>query len=313
MSLPKPIVLLPASYEKVELPDVKLTHYPVGTETVTPVVIVTLNRPEKYNAFTQSMASSLEQSFKLFHHDDRVKVVVLTGAGKMFCAGSDLEVGFGKRKVANSDYRDIGGRVSIAIHRCQKPTIVALQGSAVGVGMTMTLPATVRICYEKGKYGLVFARRGLTLESCSSFFLPRLVGLSRAMFLATTAGVYPPQERYFGNLFTEVISEAAQVLPRALELAMEMAEAVSPTASTMNRALLWQGAASPEEAHLLESRVFHAMITSSDHEEGVQAFFQKRKPNFRAGISQDLSLNYPWWYEANIDCPPKNIREGPKL
>lgn len=151
--------------------------------------------------------------------------------------------------------------------------------------MTMTLPATVRyvhpsisspllslvdnanncltsICYEKGKYGLVFARRGLTLESCSSFFLPRLVGLSRAMFLATTAGVYPPQERYFGNLFTEVISEAAQVLPRALELAMEMAEAVSPTASTMNRALLWQGAASPEEAHLLESRVFHAMITS---------------------------------------------------
>lgn len=107
MSLPKPIVLLPASYEKVELPDVKLTHYPVGTETVTPVVIVTLNRPEKYNAFTQSMASSLEQSFKLFHHDDRVKVVVLTGAGKMFCAGSDLEVGFGKRKVANSDYRDM--------------------------------------------------------------------------------------------------------------------------------------------------------------------------------------------------------------
>ncbi|KAJ5498636.1 enoyl-CoA hydratase/isomerase family protein, partial [Penicillium expansum] len=307
-----PTVVIPVSYEKVDLPNIKLSHHPLGAETVTPVIVLTLNRPDKYNAFTPAMAQALEQLFKLFHHDIRVRVVVMTGAGKMFCAGSDLEVGFGKDKDDNASYRDIGGRVSIAIHRCQKPTIVALQGSAVGVGMTMTLPAAIRIFHGKGKYGFVFTRRGLTLESCSSFFLPRLIGFSRAMFLTTTGGVYPPESRYFGDLFAKVLSDAECVLPRALELATEMAENVSPTASALSRALLWQGPQSPEEAHLLESRVFHAMIKSSDHQEGVQAFFEKRKPNFQARVGGDL-VNYPWWFEANIECPPNNVYESSKL
>ncbi|KAL5357079.1 enoyl-CoA hydratase/isomerase family protein [Aspergillus floccosus] len=309
----KPTIKLPASYEALQLTQIQLSHHPHGANFVTPVVIITLNRPEKHNAFTPDMARSLEEAFRMFHLDDRVKVVVLTGAGKMFCAGSDLDVGFGDGSGDPADYRDIGGRVAVAMHRCQKPTIVALQGSAVGVGMTMTLPAAIRICHQKSKYGFVFTRRGLPLESCSSYFLPRLIGLSRAMFLITTGGVYPPEPRYFGDLFTEALPEKNQVLPRALELANDIADNVSPMASALSRALLWQGAQSPEEAHLLESRVFHSRIGSHDHQEGVKSFFEKRKPDFKADLQDNWPRNYPWWFEANIDREPKGEKNTSKL
>ncbi|PLB33708.1 enoyl-CoA hydratase/isomerase family protein [Aspergillus candidus] len=305
-------ITLPVSYEACQLPMVKLSHYPVGTTESTPVIIVTLNRPEKSNAFTPAMAESLEQVFRMFHLDERVKVVVLTGAGKRFCAGADLDMGFGNGAGENpQDYRDTGGRVAIAIHRCQKPTIAAMQGSAVGVGMTMTLPAAIRICHEKSKYGFVFTRRGITPESCSSYFLPRLIGLSRAMFLISTGGVYPPQQRYFGDLFTETLPDASQVLPRALELAVDMAENVSPMALAMGRSLLWEGVQSPEEAHLLESRVFHHMMGLKDHHEGVLSFMEKRKPDFKADLQNHWPAIYPWWYEADID--PKHATKGSKL
>ncbi|KAF9887244.1 hypothetical protein FE257_010372 [Aspergillus nanangensis] len=247
------------------------------------------------------MASSLEQAFQMLHSDERVKVVVLTGTGRMFCAGSDLDVGFGDGKEHPNDFRDIGGRVAVAMHRCQKPTIVALQGSAVGVGMTMTLPAAIRICHAKSKYGFVFTRRGLPLESCSSYFLPRLIGLSRAMFLITTGGVYPPESRFFGDLFTEALPEADRVLPRALELASDIADNVSPMASALSRAMLWDGADSPEQAHLLESMVFHSRVGSHDHQEGVNSFFEKRKPAFKANLQGNWPPNYPWWVQPNID------------
>ncbi|KAJ5259596.1 Enoyl-CoA hydratase AKT3-1 [Penicillium angulare] len=135
---------LPASYESLNLTHIKISHHPTGTQAVTPVVIITLNRPEKHNAFTPQMADSLTTAYKMIHIDPRVKVVVLTGAGKMFCAGSDLDVGFGDGKGKAGDFRDIGGRVALAMHRYHKPTIAAMNGSAVGVGMTMTLPAAIR-------------------------------------------------------------------------------------------------------------------------------------------------------------------------
>lgn len=153
-----------------------------------------------------------------------------------------------------------GGRVALAIHKCRKPTIAAMQGSAVGVGMTMVLPAAVRIAHNASKYGFVFGRRGITMESCSSYFLPRLIGFSRAMYLVSTGAVFPPTSPHFNGLFAESLADPAAVLPRALELATEIAQNVSPMASTLNRALMWRGPASPEEAHLLESSIICHMF-----------------------------------------------------
>jgi enoyl-CoA hydratase/carnithine racemase len=235
-----------------------------------------------------------------------------------------------------------GGRVALAMHRCHKPTIVALQGSAVGVGMTMTLPAAIRlvelsfqiriplifssICHEKSKYGFVFTRRGLTIESCASFFLPRLIGLSKAMSLITTGGVFPGSSTYFGDLFTEVLPDAAQVLPRALELAFEMAENVSPLASAMSRALMWEGPQSPEAAHLFESRVFHHMTgqrwvgqlgrgglwltCDSDYKEGVNSFLEKRKAHFMSDPNEMSPWDYPWWSEVDVKVGPQVLKES---
>ncbi|KAH1417462.1 hypothetical protein KXW29_005348 [Aspergillus fumigatus] len=310
-----PPVAIPTSYESLQTTHIKVSHHPAGSPTVTPVVIVTLNRPDKHNAFTLAMAEDLERVFGMFDLDERVKVVVLTGAGKTFCAGADLEIGFGggRERERTADHRDSGGRVALAIHRCRKPTIAAVQGSAVGVGMTMILPAAIRIAHESSKYGFVFARRGITMESCSSYFLPRLIGYSRAMFLVSTGSVYPPNSKHFDGLFAETLPEGTQVLPRALELAAEIAENVSPMASALNRALMWRGPESPEEAHLLESGILYHMFGARDQREGVSAFFEKRKPNFKATLEHDGPANYPWWSEASIDPPAKAAKESSKL
>ncbi|KAL4889980.1 ClpP/crotonase-like domain-containing protein [Aspergillus ambiguus] len=308
-----PPIEVPSSYEKLQLGHVKVSHSPAGAPTATPVVIVTLNRPEKRNAFTQQMAEDLEKAFGMFDVDERVKAVVLTGAGNTFCAGADLEIGFsGGPKERTQDHRDSGGRVALAIHKCRKPTIAAMQGSAVGVGMTMVLPAVIRIAHDKSKYGFVFGRRGITMESCSSYFLPRLIGFSRALYLVSTGGVFPSSSPHFNGLFAESLPEQSQVLPRALELANEIAQNVSPMASTLNRALMWRGPESPEEAHLLESGIIYHMFGAGDQKEGVTAFFEKRKPNFKATLEENGPANYPWWYEATIE-PKAPAARKPKL
>ncbi|KAF9886596.1 hypothetical protein FE257_011236 [Aspergillus nanangensis] len=298
---PSPIEV-PSSYEKLPLGHVKVEHYPQGAPTATPVVVVVLNRPAKRNAFTQQMAEELEKVFAMFDVDERVKAIVMTGSGNTFCAGADLEIGFRGGQEKNQDHRDSGGRVALAVHKCRKPTIAAMQGSAVGVGMTMVLPAVIRVAHEKSKYGFVFARRGITMESCSSYFLPRLIGFSRAQYLVSTGGVFPSNSPHFNGLFAETFPEQSQVLPRALELATEIAQNVSPMASTLNRALMWRGPESPEEAHLLESNVIYHMFGSGrDQKEGVTAFFEKRKPNFKATIEENGPANFPWWYEVSIE------------
>ncbi|KAL4929205.1 enoyl-CoA hydratase/isomerase family protein [Aspergillus undulatus] len=309
---PTPISI-PQSYESLPTKHIKISHYPSGSATATPVVIVTLNRPEKRNAFTQDMAEDLENVYTLFDRDERVRVVVLTGAGSTFCAGADLEIGFqvedGRAKV----HRDTGGRVALAVHKCRKPTIAAMQGSAVGVGMTMVLPAVIRIAHETSKYGFVFARRGITMESCSSYFLPRLIGHSRANYLVSTGGVFPSTSQHFGGLFAETMPEQSQVLPRALALATEIAENVSPQASALNRELMWRGPESPEEAHLLESEVIYERFLSADKKEGVTAFFEKRKPTFSGDVDKSLPGSYPWWPDVNIDPPASSAIKGSKL
>ncbi|KAJ5648734.1 hypothetical protein N7490_005106 [Penicillium lividum] len=304
---PKPLDL-PTSYETIPTSGhVIVKHHPPGSPTVTPIVVVTLNRPNKQNAFTGEMVFDFEKLFALFDVDERVKVIVLTGAGKTFCAGADLDIGFTRHvgKERPADHRDGGGRASLAIHHCRKPTIAAMQGSAVGVGMTMTLPTIIRIAYEKGKYGFVFGRRGITMEACSSFFLPRLVGHSNASYLVSTGAVFPPTAKHFGDLFNEIMPEASQVLPRALELATEIAENVSPTSSYLNRAMMWRNDGSPEMAHLVESKTIYHMFSSADQKEGVTAFFEKRKPNFRANLDDDVPAHVPWWTEVDTGRPPK--------
>jgi enoyl-CoA hydratase/carnithine racemase len=169
-------VELPSSYAELPFEQLRLFHAPESSKEVTPIVIVQLYRPKNYNAFTEKLMRELETAFELFDIDSRIKCVVLTGHGKMFCAGADLDIGFSRGLAHVKDNRDGGGRVSLAIHRCRKPTIAALHGAAVGVGITMTLPFTIRIAYEKAKIGFVFSRRGIIMEACSSYFLPKLVG-----------------------------------------------------------------------------------------------------------------------------------------
>ena len=167
---------IPRSYADLPFTEIKITNVPESSKEVTPIQLLTLYRPKKYNAFTPTMMRELEHAYTLFDVDDRVKCIVQTGHGRMFCAGADLDTGFVGAEEALRDHRDGGGRVVMAITRCRKPTIAAVQGSAVGIGITQTLPMHIRIAYKDAKIGFVFAQRGLVMEAASSFYLPKLIG-----------------------------------------------------------------------------------------------------------------------------------------
>jgi enoyl-CoA hydratase/carnithine racemase len=171
-----PKIPLPKSYKDLPFKEILLTHIPADSPTPTPTILVTLHRPGRHNAFTDTMMNELVHAFGLIDVDPRVKCAIVTGHGKIFCAGADLASSFKGGEEPVREHRDGGGRVALAIHRCRKPVIGALQGSAVGIGITMTLPMSIRIAYEGAKIGFVFARRGIIMEACSSFYLPRLIG-----------------------------------------------------------------------------------------------------------------------------------------
>ncbi|KAH8698699.1 enoyl-CoA hydratase/isomerase family protein [Talaromyces proteolyticus] len=277
---------IPSSYATLPTKYIRLSHVPADSPTPTKVILVTLNRPEKHNAWIKDMARELEAVYKQFDVDDRVRAIVLTGAGKMFCAGADLEVGFlggqGEKDLAGpsgaKDHRDSAGWVTLAMHNCRKPTVVAINGSAVGVGITCTLPAAIRVAYQDAKIGFVFARRGVIMEGASAFFLPKLIGHSRALHLATTGGVYPASHPLLSNLFSELLPTPEATIARALELANDIAENTSVVATAIMRDLMWRTPSSAEETHLLNSRLIYDLFGSTDNTEGVASFFEKRKP-----------------------------------
>jgi enoyl-CoA hydratase/carnithine racemase len=193
--------------------------------------------------------------------------------------------------------------VSLAIHRCRKPTIGAIQGAAVGVGITMALPMHLRIAHKDAKIGFVFARRGLVLEAASSFFLPRLLGISKALALTTTGNIYPASHRMVDGLFAEFCDTPQEVLPRALAVAKDIADNCSNVSITLMRELLYRGTDSAEEQHLLDSRILYSMFKSKDNEEGVASFLEKRKVNFTGTVDNDAPAAYPWWKPVDTSAP----------
>ena len=264
------------------------------------VATITLNRPDRLNAFTPTMMQELIDAFDRVDEDDDVRAVIVTGAGRGFCAGADLGGGggtFDARERGNggdAPHRDGGGRVSLRIYDCTKPVIAAINGPAVGVGITMTLPMDVRLVAEGAKIGFVFARRGIVPEACSSWFLPRIVGISRAMEWVATGRVFDAQEALEGGLARSVHA-SDELLGAANALAREIAENSAPVSVAVARRLLWTmlGADHPMEAHKADSRAIFARGQSADAHEGVTAFLEKRPAQFSDRVSDGLPELFP--------------------
>lgn len=273
------------------------------------VALVTLTRPDRLNAFTLRMRDELIQVYDQADQDDAVRVVVVTGEGRAFCAGKDLEAGGssfdyrarGDSVVRRSEHRDGGGQIALAAYRCRKPVIAAMNGPAVGVGATMTLSMDMRVVAEDAKVGFVFTRRGLVPEACSTFFLTRLVGMGKALELVLSGRVFLAKDEANSGLFNYVLP-ADQVLPKAMELAREIADNTSAVSVSLAKAMLWHGLAEddPESVHLIDSRVFHWVGSQADAVEGVESFLEKRPPKFGMSPTKDLPDFYPWWKEPKV-------------
>ena len=265
------------------------------------VLTITLNRPDKLNAFTRRMRDELIETLGRADKDDGVRVIIVTGAGRAFCAGADLSAGaatfdYAKRGVEDEERRDGGGRVSLKIFESKKPVIAAINGPAVGVGVTMTLPMDIRIASSAARFGLVFARRGIVPEACSSWFLPKVVGMSQAAEWLYTGRVFDAAEALAGGLVSRVVPPE-ELLPAAMALAREIADNTSAVSVALSRQMLWRmaGADHPMEAHKVDSRGIYAMGASPDVAEGIAAFKEKRAPRFTMKASTDMPDFYPWW------------------
>lgn len=283
------------------------------------IATLTLNRPEKMNAFTGTMMNEIIAAFDAVNKDDAVRAVVVTGAGKAFCAGADLSEGAktfdydartdrpdrqgavaadGSIDWSNPAIRDGGGLVTLKIFESLKPVIAAVNGAAVGVGVTMQLPMDIRIASENARFGFVFARRGIVPEACSSWFLPRLVGISTATEWCYTGRVFGAQEAKDRGLVTHLV-KPEELLPAARALAKEIADNTAPVSVALTRQMLWRmlGADHPMEAHKLDSRGVFARGRQADAKEGVMSFLEKRNPVYPNKVSTDMPGYFPWWPE----------------
>ncbi len=286
-----------------------MTYETIIYEVQDRVLTLTMNRPERLNAFTGQMMSEMIDAFDRSDADDNVRAVIVTGSGRGFCAGADLGKGADtfnydnnprERKI-NAVERDGGGLLTLRIFESRKPVIAAVNGPAVGIGVTMTLPMDIRIASESARFGFVFARRGIVPEACSTWFLPRVVGVNQALEWAFSGRVFPATEALAGRLVSRVVPDD-DLLPTAQAIAAEIAENTSAVSVTMTRHLMWKllGADHPMEAHKLDSRAIQALGRGADAAEGVTSFLEKRPPNFTLGPAGDMPDFFPWWDEREF-------------
>jgi enoyl-CoA hydratase/carnithine racemase len=274
----------------------------ITTELADRVLTITLNRPERLNAWTPTMAEELIAAFDRADEDDEVRVVIVTGAGRGFCAGADLAAGGETFDHSVRDpggtgvTRDNGGRFTLRVFASTKPVIAAINGPAVGVGATMTLPMDIRLAADDARMGFVFARRGIVPEACSSWFLPRVVGIGRAMEWVATGRVFSAQEGLEGGLLRS-LHPAGELLEAANTLAREIAENTAPVSVALARRMMWTmlGAEHPMIAHRADSRGMFYRGQSLDAKEGITAFLEKRPAEFPDRVSDGLPDIFPGW------------------
>lgn len=278
---------------------------------------ITLHRPEKLNAFTGQMMREMIAAFDESDANDDVRAVIVTGSGRAFCAGADLSAGAktfelaerkdkpqpkatadGKPDYSDEAIRDGGGRVTLRIFKSLKPVIAAINGPAVGIGATMTLPMDIRLASTEARMGFVFSRRGIVMEAASSWFLPRLVGPQQALEWVYSGRVFDAAEAHAGRLVRSVLPPD-QLLPEARKIAKEIVDNTSPVAVALMRQMVWRmmGADDPMEAHKIDSRGIFERGRSADVKEGVVSFLEKRSPKFPDRVSKDMPPYFPWWEE----------------
>lgn len=272
------------------------------------IATITLNRPDSLNAFRPRMMNELIGAFDLTDADDDVKAVIITGAGRAFCAGADLSAGGDTFAKGGSDIqtaqgvpRDGGGLVALRIFESLKPVIGAINGAAVGVGVTMTLPMDIRMASDTAKFGFVFAKRGIVPEACSSYFLPRIVGIQQATEWVYTGRVFGAEEALAARLVRSV-HPSAELLDAARSLASEIVENTAPVSVAMSRRMLWRmmGASHPMEAHRVDSRGIKERGKSADSREGVTSFLEKRPAVYPDRVSAGLPDIFPDWQDPTF-------------
>ena len=277
------------------------------------IATITLNRPEKLNAFTNQMRAEIIEAFDHTDADDNVKVVIVTGADKAFCAGADLSSGgktfdYDSQKTAARDvlrvggtYRDGGGTATLRIFNSLKPVIGAINGAAVGIGMTLQLPMDIRLASTKARFGFVFSKRGITPEAASSWFLTRAVGMQTALEWCYTGRIFSAQEA-LDNKLVRSVHEPEDLMPAARALAREIADNAAPVSVALTRQMLWRmhAADHPMRAHEVDSRAIQSRGQSADAREGVSSFLEKRPAVFPNKVSTDMPDFFPWWDEPNF-------------
>jgi len=286
-----------------------MSYQQIRYEVDGPTLLITMDRPDHLNAFTGVMMNEMIDAYRRADADDSIRAIIVTGAGRGFCAGADLGRGpttfdrtaSGAEKVEAPRYRDGGGLVTLEIFKLKKPVIAAINGPAVGVGVTMTLPMDIRIASTRARMGFVFSRRGIVPEACSTYFLPRVVTPSQAAEWLYTGRVFDAQEALRGGLVSRVV-EPEELLPTARAIAAEIADNTAPVSVALCRQMLWRslGWSHPMDAHRVDSLGIYWMGQTDDVKEGVASFLEKRKPQFPGKPSKDMPPYYPWWEEAEF-------------